>query len=66
MSRDRTKNREKVRTEKALDLLNAFSIKDPTPAEAVANIIKKNQGCCPGRMEVTALASNCSTKNRAE
>ena len=41
MARDRKQNREKVRVEKALDRANAYGIKDPTPREAVKNIISK-------------------------
>ena len=41
MARDREKNREKARREKALDRENAYGVKDPTPRKAVRNIISK-------------------------
>ena len=41
MARDREKNRERVRKEKALDQANAYGVQDPTPREAVKNIISK-------------------------
>ena len=40
MSRNRQLNREKVRKEKRLDLKNSFDIVDPTPRDAVEEIIK--------------------------
>jgi hypothetical protein len=39
MSRDRKKNRKKVKIEKTLDRANAYGVQDPTPREAVKNII---------------------------
>ena len=44
MARDRAKNREKVRKEKELDGANAYGVQDPTPREAVHNIIEDRKG----------------------
>ena len=43
MARDREKNREKVRREKALDSKNAYGRSDPTPRDAVGEIIKEQK-----------------------
>ena len=40
MARDRRLNREKVKQEQRLDLKNSFNIVDPTPRDAVNEVIK--------------------------
>ncbi len=40
MARNRKVNRENVKKEKRLDLRNSFDIVDPTPRDAVIEIIK--------------------------
>lgn len=43
MARDRKKNREKVRIEKALNQRNTYDVQDPVPRLAVAEIIKQQK-----------------------